>query len=47
VTWTLPDFAIQYLGLMAVIIAIFTAASGLILTGIAALTGWLVGKKTR
>jgi len=45
VTWTLPDFAIQYLGLMAVIIAIFTAASGMILTGIAAFTGWLIGKK--
>ena len=45
VTWTLPDFAIQYLGLMAVIIAIFTAASGLILTGIAVFTGWLVAKK--
>ena len=45
VTWTLPDFLIQYLGLMAIIIAIFTAASGLALTGIAAFTGWLVGKR--
>ncbi len=45
VTWTLPDFLIQYLGLMAVIIAIFTAVAGLILTGIAALTGRLIRKK--
>jgi hypothetical protein len=45
VTWTLPDFLIQYLGLMAVIIAIFTALTGLILTGIAALTGWLIRKR--
>jgi hypothetical protein len=45
VTWTLPDFLIQYLGLIAIIIAIFTAASGLALTGIAAFTGWLVGKR--
>jgi hypothetical protein len=45
VTWTLPVFLVQYLGLMAIIIAIFTAASGLALTGIAAFTGWLVGKR--
>jgi hypothetical protein len=45
VTWTLPDFPIQYLGLMAVIIAIFTAISGLILTAIAALTGKLIKKR--
>ncbi len=45
VTWTLPDFPIQYLGLMAVIIAIFTAVAGLILTGIAALTGRLIRKR--
>jgi 2,3-bisphosphoglycerate-independent phosphoglycerate mutase len=45
VTWTLPDFLIQYLGLMAIIIAIFTAAGGLILTGITAFAGWLVGKR--
>ena len=45
VTWTLPDFLIQYLGLMAVIIAIFTAVAGLILTGIAALTGRLIRKR--
>jgi hypothetical protein len=45
VTWTLPDFSIQYLGLMAVIIAIFTAISGLILTAIAALTGKLIKKR--
>ena len=45
VTWTLPDFPIQYLGLMAVIIAIFTAVTGLILTGIAALTGRLIRKR--
>ncbi len=45
VTWTLPDFLIQYLGLMAVIIAIFTAASGLVLSGIGAFTGWLIGKR--
>ncbi len=42
VTWTLPDFLLQYLGLMAVIIAIFTAVAGLILTGIAAITGKLI-----
>jgi hypothetical protein len=45
VTWTLPDFPIQYLGLMAVIIAIFTSVTGLILTGIAALTGRLIRKR--
>ena len=45
VTWTLPDFLIQYLGLMAVIIAIFTAVAGLIFTGIAALTGRLIRKR--
>jgi len=45
VTWTLPDFLVQYLGLMAIIIAIFTAASGLILAGIAAFTGWLISKR--
>jgi hypothetical protein len=45
VTWTLPDFPIQYLGLMAVIIAIFTAVAGLIFTGIAALTGRLIRKR--
>jgi hypothetical protein len=45
VTWTLPDFLIQYMGLIAVIIAIFIAMSGLVLTGVGAFTGWLIKRK--
>jgi hypothetical protein len=45
ITWTLPDFLVQFLGFLAVIIALFIALSGLILTGVAALTGWLMNKR--
>ena len=45
VAWTLPDFLFQFLGLIALIIAIFTALGGILLTGVAALACWLSARK--
>jgi len=48
-TWTLPDvpgMLYMFLGFISLIQSLMVAAIGLLLTGIAALTAWLVGKRT-
>ncbi len=45
VTWTLPEFTVQFLGFLSVAQALFVAAIGLLLVGISALIGKFAGKK--
>jgi hypothetical protein len=44
VTWTLPELYSMYLALLSIIQWIIVAALGLVLTGLAALIGWLAAR---
>lgn len=46
VTWTLPDFASMFMGFISLVQSLMVAAIGLVLVGVTALVGWLVGRCT-
>jgi hypothetical protein len=45
VTWTLPEFYILFIALLAIIQSLFVAAAGLLLTGLAAGIAWRTSKR--
>lgn len=45
ITWTLPEFYVLFLALLAIIQSLFVAAGGLLLTGLASGIAWLAGKR--
>jgi hypothetical protein len=45
-TWTLPNYLIEFLALLSIIEMLIISAAGLIFAGVTALTTWLVARKS-
>jgi hypothetical protein len=46
-TWTLPNYLVEFLGLISLIQVLIICGFGLLLTGLTALIAWLTGRNPK